>query len=106
LGITYREAGRYYGEQRGDATKSIGYLENALQLKPQDVEVLRLLGIAYGVSGQPDKTATYLERALVLSPQNASILYNLSAAYGQLGQTEKAQTYFDRAKAIDPTIGQ
>jgi tetratricopeptide (TPR) repeat protein len=106
LGITYREAGRYYGEQRGDAAKSIGYLENALQLKPQDVEVLRLLGIAYGVSGQPDKTATYLERALVLSPQNASILYNLSAAYGQLGQTEKAQTYFDRAKAIDPTIGQ
>ncbi|MEM1327804.1 MAG: tetratricopeptide repeat protein [Bacteroidota bacterium] len=106
LGITYREAGRYHGEQLRDAAQSISYLERGLAMTPQDVEVLRLLGIAYGVSGRPDKTVEFLERALTLSPQNASILYNLSAAYGQLGQPEKAQTYFDRAKAIDPTIGQ
>ncbi|MEM9848513.1 MAG: tetratricopeptide repeat protein [Bacteroidota bacterium] len=105
LAITYREAGRYHGEKLRDAATSIQYLEKALEMRPNEVEVLRLLGIAYGVSGQTAKAIEMLERAIQITPDNASILYNLGAAHGQLGNTEQAQAYINRAKAIDPSIG-
>lgn len=106
VAIAYREAGRYFGEQLGDTEKAIAYLERARQSSPQDVETLRLLGIAYGIAGQPNKTIELLDQAVKLQPDNASILYNLGAAYGQIGQAERAQEYLNRAQAIDPTIGQ
>jgi len=105
LAITYREAGRYYGEKLNNAPKSIQYLEKAQQMTPNDMEVLRLLGIAYGVSGQTSKAIEMLEKAVSLDPNNASILYNLGAAYGQLNNEAKAQEYINRAKALDPNLG-
>ncbi|MEM9888561.1 MAG: tetratricopeptide repeat protein, partial [Bacteroidota bacterium] len=74
-------------------------------MRPNEMEILRLLGIAYGVSGQTGKAIEILEKAIQIDPNNASLLYNLGAAHGQLGNTEKAQNYINRAKAIDPSIG-
>lgn len=105
LAITYRDAGRYYGQELNNPIKSIEFLEKANTLQPNDWETLRLLGIAFGVSGQTTKAIDYLEQANVLSPNNAGILYNLGAAYGSIGAIEKANTYITQAKALDPTIG-
>ncbi|MEM9886419.1 MAG: tetratricopeptide repeat protein, partial [Bacteroidota bacterium] len=77
LAIAYREAGRYYGEKLGDANKSIQYLTKAQQMRPNEMEILRLLGIAYGVSGQTGKAIEILEKAIQIDPNNASLLYNL-----------------------------
>jgi tetratricopeptide (TPR) repeat protein len=105
LAITYRDAGRYYGQELNNPVKSIEFLEKANTLQPNNWETLRLLGIAYGVSGQTTKAINYLEQANALSPNNASVLYNLGAAYGSIGEIEKANTYMSQAKALDPSIG-
>ncbi|RMF03892.1 MAG: tetratricopeptide repeat protein, partial [Bacteroidetes bacterium] len=47
--ITYRDAGRYYGEQLGDLATALRYLEQAYQGRPSDYETIRLLGVAHGI---------------------------------------------------------
>ncbi|MEM8526631.1 MAG: tetratricopeptide repeat protein [Bacteroidota bacterium] len=101
LAITYREAGKYFGAQKNDPVKAIEYLEKARQMRPNEVEVLDLLGTAYGISGQPQKTIEILERAIQLDPNRVNTLRNLGAAYGQLGNEAKAQEYFNRAAALE-----
>lgn len=105
LTITYRDAGQYYGEQRNDVVKSIAYLEAGNQFAPNNPEILRLLGIAYGISNRVTDAINVLEQAAKIAPNQAGILYNLGAAYGQLGDAAKAQSMFEQAKAIDPSIG-
>ncbi len=106
LALTYRDAGKYYGQEKGEVQKAIQYLKKANTLLPNDAEILRLLGIAYGISQQPQQAVETLEKAAAIAPNNASILYNLGAAYSSLGALEKAASYIARAKEIDPTIGQ
>lgn len=105
LAITYTNAGQYHGEVLRDTEKALSYLNEAIRLRPNDVETLRLLGIAHGVKGEVNKTLEYLNRALEFAPNNASVLYNLGAAYYQLGDAEQGATYIARAREIDPTIG-
>nr|NJM01548.1 tetratricopeptide repeat protein [Desulfobacula sp.] len=104
LTITYRDAGQYYGEQQNDVVKSIAYLEAGNQFAPNNPEILRLLGIAYGISNRVTDAINVLEQAAKIAPNQAGILYNLGAAYGQLGDAAKAQSMFEQAKAIDPSI--
>ena len=105
LTLTYRDAGQYFGEQRNDIVKSIAYLEAGNQFAPNQPDILRLLGIAYGISGRPQDAIRVLEQAIKVAPDNASILYNLGAAFGQIGNAEAAKKYFDQAKVIDPNLG-
>ncbi|MEM9990246.1 MAG: tetratricopeptide repeat protein [Bacteroidota bacterium] len=106
LAITYTNAGQYHGEVRHDTEKALSYLNEAIQMRPNDVETLRLLGIAHGIKGETNKTIQYLNRALKFAPNNASILFNLGAAYYQLGDEVKGADYIAEAQAIDPSIGQ
>ncbi|MCB0581580.1 MAG: tetratricopeptide repeat protein, partial [Phaeodactylibacter sp.] len=49
LGITYKDAGQFFGEQQGDLNKAVRYLEQAREIMPNEYEVLRLLGVAHGI---------------------------------------------------------
>jgi tetratricopeptide (TPR) repeat protein len=104
LGITYREAGRYFGEQKGDVAKALDYLNKAYQMRPGEYETLRLLGVAYGFSGQGAKAVEFFSKALAADPQNADAFYNLGTAYYNQGEIEKANENFQQAKAINPNI--
>lgn len=104
LAVTYRDAGKYYGEQQGDLQQALRYLQQAYQMQPQDYETLRLLGVAHGMSGQQQQAIDYFTKAAEIEPQNADAWYNLGAAYFQSGQAEVGQVYIDRAKTLDPDI--
>lgn len=104
LAITYTNAGQYHGEVLRETDKALGYLNEAIKLRPKDLETLRLLGIAHGVKGEVNKTLEYLTRALEIDSNNASVLYNLGAAYYQLNQPEQAEAYINKAREIDPSI--
>ena len=104
LGITYRDAGRYYGEQRGDLPTAIGYLERAVALRPDEYESFRLLGIAYGQSGNNARAVTYFEKATALLPENADAWFNLGIAQQNAGQAAAAAASFTRARRLDPDI--
>jgi len=106
LGITYRDAGRYFGEQKGDLNRSLQYLLKAYELRPNEYETLRLLGVVNGVGGQPQKAVGYFEKALAQLPNDADALYNLGSAYHQAGQPELGDQYIQQALKVNPNIMQ
>lgn len=104
LAITYANAGRYYGEQRGDLQKAIEYLKKAEALNPNAYETLRLLGVAYGIGGDNEQAVKYFQRALALRPDDPDALYNLATALYRAGRSNEAEQYFQKARTIDPDI--
>lgn len=106
LAITYANAGRYYGEQKGDLNKAIEYLLKANEMKPNTYETLRLLGVAYGIGGRVNEALEYFKQAAALQPNDPDALYNLGTAYFNAGQPEEAEKYFQQARAIKPDIDQ
>ncbi|MEZ4989754.1 MAG: tetratricopeptide repeat protein [Saprospiraceae bacterium] len=106
LAITYRDAGKYAGEKQGDLNKALQYLQLADQLRPNEYETLRLLGVANGMGGRQQQAIDYFSRAAELEPNNADAWFNLGAAYMQAGQVEAGQRYLDKAREIDPEVEQ
>lgn len=104
MALTYRDAGRYYGEQKGDLARSLTYLEEAYRQNPNDYETLRLLGVANGVGGRHDKAIEYFSDALKLEPNNAFAWFDLGTAYMITGQAEEGQRHLAKAKELDPQI--
>ncbi|MCP9236066.1 tetratricopeptide repeat protein [Lewinella sp. JB7] len=101
LVIALQRAGRAAGEERQDFPAALGYLEQADQLRPNDYETLRLLGIASAMSGQLPRAAEYFRRALERMPENAGALRNYATALHQLGRVEEAGELFRRADSLD-----
>ncbi len=104
LGITYREAGKYYGEQKGDVATATKYLEKAYELRPDEYETLRLLGVAYGIQGRNNLAINYFSKALDQQPESAEALWNLANAYFFNGNEAKASELRQKALQIDPEI--
>lgn len=104
LGITYRQAGRYYGEQKGDMQRSLQYLLQAYNARPNEYETLRLLGVAYGITGDQLKAIEFFTQAANLEPGNADAWWNLASAYYYNQQPDKAEEYQQKAIQIDPNI--
>jgi len=104
LGITFRDAGRYFGEQKGDLNQSLNYLMQSYEMRPDDYETLRLLGVAYGIGGNIGKAVEFFTKALEQEPDNADAHYNLGTAYFNAGQPERGQEFIQKAKAINPNI--
>jgi len=104
LGITYRDAGKFFGEKR-DYAKAEKYLNKALEMRGDEYEILRLLGVLNGTRGNHPVAIQYFQKALAQEPKNAQALFNLSAAYQYGGDAENAQRYLQQARAIDPNIG-
>ncbi len=104
--VTYRNQGRYYGEEKNNLAASLQSLEKAYQLNPNDYETLRLLGVANGIRGNSNNAISFFEKALALEPENADALFNLGTAHYAAGNEEKGAAYHLRARQIDPSVGQ
>lgn len=101
----YRDYGRFLGETRGDIATAMTFLQNAVEILQDDYETNRLLGVAYGNSGQPANAIKYFEKALEQEPNNAWINFNLGQAYRAIGDSVNANRYISKAKALNPEIG-
>ncbi|HEB62647.1 MAG TPA: tetratricopeptide repeat protein [Bacteroidetes bacterium] len=104
LAIAYRDAGKYYGEKKKDLSNAIKYLNEAFKMTPDDYETVRLLGVAYAVSGNNEKAIFYFSKAVELEPDNAGAYKNLGNAYFNSGNPEKGKFYHDKARELDPEI--
>lgn len=106
LGITLREAGKYYGEQQGDLQKATQYLEEAYQLRPKEYETARLLGVAYGIQQRHAEAIRLFDQAARLKPENAEAWLNLAKAHFNAGNLAEGQAYRQKALALDPKVEQ
>jgi len=104
IAIANREAGKYFGEEKGDLFKSINYLQKALSYNTNDYETLRLLGVAYGVKQDHPKALEYLQKALALKPKDPDALLNLATAMFMNGRHEEAEKLRQEALKIDPNV--
>ncbi|MCI4648015.1 tetratricopeptide repeat protein, partial [Phaeodactylibacter sp.] len=101
-GITYKDAGKYYGEQLGQVDKAITYLNQAYELMPDEYEVIRLLGVAHGIRGNTPKAIEYFTKATEVAPQNPSAWFDLGTAYYNAGDQQRGQQYRNKALELDP----
>jgi len=104
LGITYQLGGKYFGEQKGDLPKAMNYLQKAYEMRPNDYETVRLLGVAHGMSQQTQKAVELFNKATQLRPNDADAWYNLGSAYYQAGDPTTGQQYINKALEINPKI--
>jgi len=106
LGITYREAGKFFGEQKGDLAKATQYLEAAYRMRPEEYETVRLLGVAYGIQQRHQEAIRLFGQAARLEPENAEAWLNLAKAHFNAGNLAEGQAYRQKALALDPGVEQ
>jgi Flp pilus assembly protein TadD len=104
LGLTYRDAGKFFGEQQGNLAKAESYLLQAYTMRPDDYEVVRLLGVAYGMQQKHGDAIQFFERGTQLKPNDADAWFNLAIAHYNAGNAEKGAEFEAKAKAIDPNV--
>jgi protein O-mannosyl-transferase len=97
IGLSYRQAGKHYGEVLNDLPKALEYLKEALRYLPEDYESHRLTGVAYAFSNQPRMALPHFLKASELNPELPDAWRNLGNVYGQLGDTDKATEYLNKA---------
>lgn len=101
LFLTYRSAGRYYGEKENNLSLSLDYLQKALALRPQDFETNRLLGTCYGIMGQHQNAIQYFRKCTELQPENAGVYQSLGQAYELSGNAEAAQQAYLKSQSLN-----
>jgi len=106
LNIAYRDAGKYYGESQGDTQKAINYLLKAYVAMPEDYTTRRLLGVAFGISGQHDKAIELFQLNADAETESAGAWFDLGSAYFGAGRPDEAEQFFQRARQLDPEIDQ
>ncbi len=123
LVAAYRIRGKFYGQNLQKLSEALADLEKAnFYASGKDVEVLRLLGVAYGLSGVLAdnlklsmkynlKAIESLQKALKIAPDYVPSIYNLEIAYRELAKkdTKNKDKYLSKAvelnkqwKKLDP----
>jgi tetratricopeptide (TPR) repeat protein len=106
LGITYKDAGRYYGEEKQQVQKALQYLQKAYEILPQEYEVVRLMGVAYGISGNSAKAVEFFTKATEIDPDNATAWFDLGTAHLNAGNQALGTQYRNKAIQMDPSLQQ
>ena len=88
---------------KGDALDEvIAAYRQAAQLRPNDPEVLRGLGCALRLGGEPEAAVDMLKKAVLLRPDSADAYNDLGNALKGLGRLDEALESYDRALAAQP----
>jgi Flp pilus assembly protein TadD len=83
--------------------EAIPYLQEAIQIVPQDSKAHELLGKAYARLDRLPEAQAELEEASALAPQNANLPCMLGPIYRKRGLTEKAKLALDRCASLNGT---
>jgi tetratricopeptide (TPR) repeat protein len=93
--------GRIYGQFYGDINRALIFLDSAYRLNPNNLNVLKNLGVAHAMTGNINKSMEYLLKAYNEDPQDTSLLMNIANNYRYLGQKDKADEFTQKANALN-----
>jgi tetratricopeptide (TPR) repeat protein len=79
MGLVYDELNIYLN--KGEASKQIAKIENAIAKDPKNKTLLFVAGVAYSAAKQRDKAEASYKKALELDPNYADAIYNLAIIY-------------------------
>ena len=98
----YKGLGEAYSRKTPpDPTKSLEYLEKAVQLAPNDPIINHNLGIFYGNLNNLPKALTYFQKATELAPNNVEFLSNTARTLETLGRVQEAQALYARIQQLN-----
>lgn len=102
LALALREGGKYYGEQKNDLNRALTMLTEANQIKPNDAETLRLLGVAHAIRRNLPKAIELWEQAVQINPKDAKTMMDISMAYAQLNNPAQSAAWKQKSLALQP----
>ncbi len=106
LGNLYFDAYKAVGD-RQRAQASVDAYGKALELKPNDPDVLTDQGVMYRALGQYDKAVANFEKANKANPAHVQSLYNLGVVYSSdLHQNDKAAAALNKVIQTAPASPQ
>jgi Flp pilus assembly protein TadD len=89
-------------EQGKDLPEARRMLERAVELRPNDGNIVDSLGWALFRLGDLPGALRWLERAVELEPRNSVINDHLGDAYWAVGRQQEARFQWRRALGLDP----
>ncbi len=95
-------AALYYNGIGRDPAKSAASIERAMQLAPNDPEILRAAARTDVNDGNYERATGRLERARELDPRNAAVLNALSTDYLFIGRLQEAEEVGNAVIALEP----
>lgn len=77
-------------------TEAKGYIEKAVQIRPEDPQIMDSMGFALYLTGDYENAATYLEGSVSLLPADATVNDHLGDVYYRLGRKNEAKFQWER----------
>jgi Flp pilus assembly protein TadD len=99
--VACNKLGSFYSRQ-GRMTEAMDYYARALQINPDDADVLYDLGNAFAQRGDWDNAISSYRHALQVAPNQADILNNLGFALAAKKQFADAIACFEAALKLNP----
>lgn len=90
--------------QQGRNQEACGYLDEALQISPNDLNALMNYGMALRAASRPEEAVAAFDRALAIKPDMAEGLYNRAVALSDLKRFEMAVESYNRALVLQPEM--
>lgn len=88
--------------------EAVGELRRAIELQPEDAEVLNYLGYSFADRGENlEEALDLVRRAIEIDPWNGAFLDSLGWAYFRMGEVDKAREPLEKAAREyprDPTV--
>ena len=91
---------------RGKIDEAIMHALKAADYRPNSVEALNNLGVAYSRKGQLDEAITQFEKVIPLDPARPKVHSNLATALLQRGRTDEAIYHFKKELELQPQYAQ
>ncbi len=101
LGLGYYIKG---GESKNkdDLRNAEKYFGKALEIKPDEKNLLKTMAVLYTELEEPDKAVELYTKAIAKEPENTDLMFNLSSVYLNLKQTEKAYEMWKKIEDLNP----
>lgn len=98
------QIGVTYARNLNNLDFGIKFMEKAYKINPLSNELIRDLGVAYGMAEQYSESEKLLTEALKRFPNDAQLYYNLGITLLNLNKKEEAQQCFNKAVELNPQL--
>lgn len=78
------------------------YVRKVLEIEPENVEALNLLGVIASVTARPEEAVGHFQEAVRRDANQASFFSNLGAALRNIGDLRRAALAFEKAAELAP----
>jgi superkiller protein 3 len=90
----------------GRTAEAIALFEALRMKRPDDLQMLNNLSVAYRRDGQEEKSLEVLEQGVEVHPEYFPFHMNLATAYERDGDLDRALEHLDRVIELNPSLGE